>query len=88
MITAAAKSFAARCIAGLEVDEDRSYLNLAQSFGVSTVFLKKLGYARVAAMAKRALSEGKPLADIAVEEGLLSDSDIRDVLRHAAVPAE
>jgi aspartate ammonia-lyase len=88
LISAAAHSFAARCIAGLEVDEARSYLNLAQSFGVSTVFLKKLGYARVSAMAKRALSEGKPLADIAVEEGLLSDSDIRDVLRHAAVPAE
>jgi aspartate ammonia-lyase len=88
LITAAAQRFAARCIVGLEVDEDRSYLNLAQSFGVSTVFLKELGYARVSAMAKRALAEGKALADIAVEDGLLSKTDIRDVLRHASVPAD
>lgn len=87
LITAAANGFSARCIVGLEVDEERSYLNLARSFGVSTVFLKELGYARVSAMAKRALGEGRPLADIAVEEGHLSKSDIRDVLRQASVPA-
>lgn len=87
LISAAADGFAVRCIAGINVDEVRSYANLAQSFGVSTVFLQELGYKRVATMAKRASIEGRPLADIAVEDGHLTQADLRAVLVRAAVPA-
>ncbi|MCZ4351790.1 lyase family protein [Roseovarius aestuarii] len=87
LISAAANGFAARCIAGINVDEDRSYANLAQSFGVSTVFLQELGYKRVAAMAKKATSEGRSLADIAVDEGHLTQADLRAVLVRATVTA-
>ncbi len=87
LICAAATGFATRCIAGIEVDEARSYDNLARSFGVSTVFLQELGYKRVAALTKRAQAERRPLTDIAVDEGLLSEADLRTVLAQAAQPA-
>ncbi|MEB8389302.1 lyase family protein [Rhodobacteraceae bacterium KMM 6894] len=87
LISAAAEGFAARCVAGIDVDEVRSYANLAQSFGVSTIFLQELGYKRVATMAKRAVSEGRSLADIAVDESYLTQADMRNVLIRAAVSA-
>jgi len=87
LIGSAATGFATRCIAGITVDEARSYDNLARSFGVSSVFLQELGYARVAALTKRAIAEGRPLTDIAIGDGLLDAGQVRAVLTQAAQPS-
>ncbi len=83
LLTAGLPQFAESCIAGLKVDEARSYENLARSFAVSTVFLRALGYKKVAGLAKRAQLEGRSLSEIAAEEGLLDADQLRDVLRGA-----
>ncbi|MCV2867482.1 lyase family protein [Defluviimonas sp. WL0002] len=84
LVTRGCELFAKRCICGLKVDTERSYQNLAASFAVSTVFLRRLGYARVAKLAKQAQAIGARLTDLAVTEGLLSESELREVLRTAA----
>lgn len=83
LLTAGLPLFAGKCIAGLKVDEDRSYENLARSFAVSTVFLRELGYGKVAGLAKRAQTEARPLSEIAAEEGLLDAAQLRTVLQDA-----
>lgn len=84
LLTAAAGVFTDRCVLGLRIDEERSLSNLARSSGVSTVFLHRLGYEKVVGLVKRAAAENRPLADIAIAEGLLSAGDLHDVLMSAA----
>ncbi|MGK7752050.1 MULTISPECIES: lyase family protein [unclassified Roseovarius] len=86
LLARASTLFAQKCISGLSVDEDRSYENLASSFGVSTIFLHHLGYEKVAQLAKRSLEEKTSLAQIAIAEGLLARGEIRDVLMDATQP--
>ncbi|WP_237685034.1 lyase family protein [Szabonella alba] len=76
--------FAERCISGLTVDAGRSYQNLAASFAVSTVFLRQLGYARLSKLVKQAQAMQMPLAALAVQEGLISEAELREVLATAA----
>ncbi|MEQ8258060.1 MAG: lyase family protein [Roseovarius confluentis] len=86
LLTRASTVFARTCVSGLSIDQDRSYENLASSFGVSTVFLHRLGYEKVAQLAKRSLKEKKSLAQIAIAEGLLAEEGLRDVLKDATRP--
>lgn len=79
--------FADRCIHGLIVDADRSYQNLAASFAVSTVFLRQLGYARLSKLVKQAQKAQIPLATLAVQEGLMSEADLRAIMSAATLPS-
>ncbi len=69
--------FREKCIEGLQIDEERSYQNLASSFAISTVFLQQLGYKRVSTLAKEALASNVSLADLAIGKGLITQSGVR-----------
>jgi len=76
--------FRRSCIEGLRVDSERSYENLANSFAMSTVFLRKFGYSKVSILVKEAEEQKIPLAEHVISLGLLSRSDVRKLLQRAS----
>ncbi|MCP5085928.1 MAG: aspartate ammonia-lyase [Rhodobacteraceae bacterium] len=85
LLTNGCTIFRTKCIEGLAVAQDRSYANLVSSTAISTVFLRQLGYARVSELVKASVLNGIPLADQAVEEGLMTRDDIQNALAMATL---
>ena len=75
--------FRTKCIENIAVDEERSYANLESSFAISTVFLQKLGYVQVSKLVKDSVSKGVSLAECIVDEGLMTQNEVRKSLEAA-----
>lgn len=75
--------FRTKCIENIKVDEERSYKNLESSFAISTVFLQQLGYVQVSKLVKDSLSKGISLAECIVDEGLMTQGEVRKSLEAA-----
>jgi fumarate hydratase class II len=70
-----------KAIAGLEVDEDRAQeLMDASPSLIVTALSPHIGYAKATALVKKALAERRPLFDVAREEKIMPDKDLRRVL--------
>lgn len=76
--------FRTKCIEDLTINRDRSYVNLVSSYAISTVFLRELGYKKVSELVKDSVAENVSLADVIVEEGLMSHDEVRECLTAAA----
>ncbi len=76
--------FRTKCIEGLTINQGRSYANLVSSYAISTVFLRQLGYKKVSKLVRDSVSKHVPLADIIVEEGLMTHEEVRERLTAAA----
>ena len=81
ILTSATRVFRERCIEGMRVDEARAkeLLDASPSLLV-TALAPHIGYARSAALVKRALAEKRPLLDVALEEQVMPEADLRRVL--------
>jgi len=84
LLTRGGRIFADKCIAGIRAIEDQALENLLGSSALATVFVPRLGYAKVAEMVKDAEAEGKRFVDVVVDIGLLTRQEVDDVLRQAA----
>lgn len=80
LLSDATRSFAERCVAGIEVDRDRASHHLERSLMLVTALAPHIGYDRAAQVAKRALDEGKTLRSVAVEEMGVVDGETFDRL--------
>ncbi|PTM56420.1 class II fumarate hydratase [Desmospora activa] len=80
ILTEAMHALRERCVAGLEVDEERCRKLVEQSLALATALNPSLGYDRAAEIAKKAYTEGKTLRQVVVEEGLLSQEEADRVL--------
>jgi len=70
-----------KCVEGMRVDEQRAKELLDSSPSlVVTALAPHIGYARAAALVKRALAERRSLMDVALEEKALPEADLRRVL--------
>jgi aspartate ammonia-lyase len=77
----AARVFRTKSIDGMKVDEARAKEHVDSSPSlIITALAPHIGYARAAALVKRALAERRPLIDVALEEKVLPEADIRRVL--------
>ncbi|MBU6423813.1 MAG: aspartate ammonia-lyase, partial [Chloroflexi bacterium] len=81
ILTNAVRQLRTRTIEGMRVDEERAkeLLDASPSLLV-TALSPHIGYARAAALAKRALAERRPLLDVALEEKVMPEADLRRVL--------
>ena len=81
ILTNATRIFRERCIEGMRVDTDRTkeLLDASPSLLV-TALAPHIGYAKSAALVKKALAERRPLFDVARDEKVMSDEDLRRVL--------
>jgi len=81
ILTNAVRVFRERCVEGMRVDEARAKELLDASPPLLvTALAPHIGYARSAALVKRALAEKRPLLDVALEEKVMPEADLRRVL--------
>jgi aspartate ammonia-lyase len=79
-LTAAIDTLTKRCVIGIEADRERCRALVENSIGLVTALGPVLGYEICSRIARRALDERRPVADIIREEGLLSDAQLTQLL--------
>jgi aspartate ammonia-lyase len=84
-LTAAVSTLTTRCINGIEADRDRCNAFVENSIGLVTALGPALGYEASSRVAKRALKEHRKVADIVLEEGLLTRAELDDLLKVEAM---
>ncbi len=67
--------FAERCIAGITADEARCRVFLAQNPSLATLLAPRIGYLAAAELAKESLARRVPVAELAVERGLITHAE-------------
>jgi fumarate hydratase class II len=81
ILTNAVRQLRVKCVEGMRVDEDRAkeLIDASPSLLV-TALSPHITYARAAALAKRALAERRSLLDVALEEKVMPEADLRRIL--------
>ncbi|VFU07790.1 aspartate ammonia-lyase [Methylocella tundrae] len=80
MLTAAIETLDQRCVVGIEADRERCLELVENSIGLVTALGPMLGYETCSHIARRALREGRKVADIVLEEGLMTEAQLGDLL--------
>ncbi|MFD0558215.1 fumarase class II [Stackebrandtia endophytica] len=70
--------FAEKCVAGLEADADRCREYAEGSPSIVTPLNRYIGYEAAAEVAKQALRERRPIRDVVVERGHVSNGDLTE----------
>jgi len=79
-LTAAIDTLTKRCINGIEADRERCSSLVENSIGLVTALGPALGYETCSRLARRALDERRPVADVILEEGLLTEDQLQKLL--------
>jgi aspartate ammonia-lyase len=69
-----------RCVEGITANEERCRWYVEHSVSLVTALNPKIGYARAAEIAKRALAKGKTIRETIEEEGLLTPEELAEVM--------
>jgi len=85
MLTAAVETLRTRCVEGIEVDRDRCESLVRGSIGLVTALVPALGYEASTRVAKRALAERRSVAEIVLDEGLLTEAQLNELLQLEAM---
>ena len=80
ILTNALKALAERCVDGITASEERCRWYVEHSVSLVTALNPKIGYARAAEIAKRAIAKGKTIRETIIEEGLLSPEEMAEVM--------
>jgi fumarate hydratase class II len=75
-----ARSFSEKCIQGLEADQEKCNDFVDKSPALATYLVPQLGYDKAAAISKKAHAEGKRIADVILEEGILTPEELKELL--------
>jgi aspartate ammonia-lyase len=81
MLTRGSRTLARRCVGGITANVDVCRRHVEMSIGLVTALVPVLGYERAAQIAKTALHTGKGVAEIVLEEGIISKEELDDLLR-------
>jgi len=81
MLTAAIETLTRRCVNGIEADREHCLSLVENSIGLVTALGPVLGYENCSRIARRALNERRTVADIVLEEGLLTETRLNELLR-------
>ena len=84
-LTAAVTTLTTRCVNGIEADRERCRALVEDSIGLVTALGPTLGYEASSRVAKRALREKRKVAEIVLEENLLTPSQLDELLRIEAM---
>jgi Aspartate ammonia-lyase len=80
ILTNALRVLRERCIEGIEANKERGGWYVEHSVALVTALNPRIGYARAAEIAKRAMSKGKTIRETIAEEGLLTPQELADVM--------
>jgi len=76
----ASRNFAQRCVAGLEVDEERTTSMIEKSMAMVTALAPVIGYDKAAAVAHEAHESGRTVREVAEEQNLVSNEELDRLL--------
>jgi fumarate hydratase class II len=76
LLAAVSRALADTCVAGIEADEDRCRRYAESSPSVATALNPFLGYERVAQLVKEATTTGRPVRDLVLERGWMTDDEL------------
>jgi aspartate ammonia-lyase len=74
-----------RCVEGITANEERCRWYVEHSVSLVTALNPRIGYARAAEIAKRAIAKGKTIRETIEEEGLLTTEELAKVLNTYAM---
>jgi len=72
--------FADKCISGLEADREKCEEQIEWSMSMVTSLAPVIGYDKAAGIAKKAVSEGKTVRQICIDENVLPESELDQLL--------
>lgn len=81
----ATRTFVDNCITGITANEERCKELLDQSVGTATALCPYIGYKKSAEIAKTALKTGKTVTALVLEGGLLTETELQDILNPLAM---
>ena len=84
-LTAAVTTLTTRCVHGIEADRERCVALVEDSIGLVTALGPALGYEVSSRVARRALAEKRKVADVVLEEGLLTRDQLEQLMRIEAM---
>ncbi len=85
MLTAAIDTLTKRCVKGIEADRERCLSLAESSASLATALVPLLGYECATRIARKALVEGRKIAEVVLEDGLLTEAKINELLRLEAM---
>lgn len=77
ILRAAVKTLSDKCISGITVNKDKCEWYAMQSPSLATFLNPVTGYEKASAIAKKAVAENKTVAQVALEEGVLTRDELR-----------
>jgi aspartate ammonia-lyase len=80
ILTNALNTLRERCVEKITADEERCRWYVEHSVSLVTVLNPRIGYARAAEIAKRAMAKGQTIRETIEEEGLLSSEELKTVM--------
>jgi fumarate hydratase class II len=80
ILTNAVKVFADKCVLGIEANRKRCEELVEWSMALVTPLALKIGYDRAAEVAYKAYKENKTVRQVVVEEGILTEEEVREIL--------
>jgi fumarate hydratase class II len=80
LLGAAARLLAEKCIDGITPNEERCRSFVEQSLALSTVLTPVIGYERAAEISNKAYKTGKTIREVAIEEQVLSEIELKKLL--------
>ncbi len=80
LLTSASRNFAARCVEGIEANEERCQSLIEQSLAMCTALAPEIGYEAAAKIAKDAYKTGKTVREMALEQKVLSEKRLQALL--------
>ncbi len=85
VLTAAIDTLTHRCVEGIEANRERCETLVRSSIGIVTALGPTLGYEACSRIAKRALAENRGVAELVLEEKLLTAAELEHLLRVEAM---
>jgi aspartate ammonia-lyase len=81
MLTQAINTLTRRCIKGITANRERCRHLVEHSIGLVTALNPHIGYENSTRIAKKALETHRSVAELVIEEGLLSPEQLEDILK-------
>jgi fumarate hydratase class II len=81
LLSAAAEVFAAKCIDGIDANENACAAYIEQSLALATGLVPRIGYDKAAAVSKKAYASGKTVREVVIEDKILSEKEFDEWLQ-------
>jgi fumarate hydratase class II len=80
ILSNAARTFAERCADGIEANEQQCREDIDRSLALATALVPTIGYAKASGIAGEAARTGRTIREVALAQGVASESELADLL--------